>query len=276
MSSGKQIVQIRHFYKLMVKHNAAIASYGKGKYRQALEHIQQYWIGVHEAESGEDLARQDRMCGGYSALYESWQNRLRQIEFYSFCKLEAWSEADRSLMSLNFEFFSDKVEVNIFSKVFEQSTHLPNSGKFLTKCWDYICDTSKWMAKGASDVQKMWVDSLVELFGIQLTKEPVTAGPLLCEFGDRAPGLSARIVLSEDPAEIAALWGKADSAEGILPQAYLHTMELGLPLPDFLYQLPSEELSAQAAALGKCGPKLPRVAAEWLTRSAPRGDPRAS
>lgn len=157
-------------------------------------------------------------------------------------------------------------------ELLKQPARLAESGNFLSRCWDFNQNEAAWETIGESDDRPAAVSDFIKMILNYLDRAGQDGWKLLAHMGDRAPGQSARIVLSEDAEAIAQEWAMVTQWEWIFPQAYLHTMELRLPLPDGFCRQPSEQLATLAASLSK-SPSFPRTALDWLTHLDPPQTP---
>lgn len=251
---------------------AAIASYVRDEFEAALEHIAQYYQAVERKKGGADLNYSDRLYAQYNTDNEQWRSNLRAIEFQSLCKLERFAEADSLLQNIDIKELKFKDRGSMVMEVLKQPERLRQSADFLRRNWDFFLDEAAWRETGEEDSRQIAMGDFIKMLLNYLSRVGRDGWNVLEQMGDCAPGRSARIVLSDDAGAIAREWAHVADWEQMFPQAYLHTMELRLPLPEGFYRQNSEQMSALAAALAK-QPSLPRTTLDWLDHIDPPATP---
>lgn len=251
---------------------AAIASYVRDEFEAALEHIAQYYQAVERKKGGADLNYSDRLYAQYNTDNEQWRSNLRAIEFQSLCKLERFAEADSLLQNIDIKELKFKDRGSMVMEVLKQPERLRQSADFLRRNWDFFLDEAAWRQTGEEDSRQIAMGDFIKMLLNYLSRAGRDGWNVLEQMGDCAPGRSARIVLSDDAGAIAREWAHVADWEQMFPQAYLHTMELRLPLPEGFYRQNSEQMSALAAALAK-QPSLPRTTLDWLDHIDPPATP---
>lgn len=246
---------------------AAGSEYRKGNYESALEHIRNHDQALAEQTKGEDLRRADRLYSQYNTDNARWYSTLEAIRFQSLCTLERYPEANEQLKMIRQEDLTITDRGVIVLRLLNVAEHLPASSGFLCQCWDYCHDNAHWKsAEEASDQQKA-AEDLMLMLQSYLERSGEDGLELLAQMGDRAPGRSARILLTQDAREIAQEWDAVSEWKWMLPEAYSHTMKLRLPFPTAFYRQPSEQMAALTALLAK-RPAFLGTAFEWVTESA--------
>ena len=244
---------------------AAVVAYHLDDYSSALEHIQNRREAIEEIKNHLDLHRKDRIYSEYGTFTSRWESNLRAVSFHCLCQLERFEEADELLHHTSPEKLYQKDRDFFLRMVLTHSGSLPSSGDFLRRCWEFYQD-EKLPEKTQEKVSRhQALNGLTQTLRNYLDRVGADGWDLLAQMGQSAPGCSARIVLSSDPGAIAQEWAAVTDWEWIFPQAYLHTMELGLPLPDGFYAQSAEALAALATLLAAKG-TLPRIASDWLDR----------
>lgn len=251
---------------------AAIADYKLNRYEAALEHLRNYRLALAEKERGEDLQRLDRLYSQYNTDNPRWHSNLKAIAFQSLTRLERFEEADQLLRDTRLEDLRLIDRGNMLLEVLKQPERLKESVDFLSRCWDFGRDEKQWEKMGEGEDRPKAMGDLIRMLLNYLERTGRDGWKLLKQMGDRTPGRSARIVLSDDPGTITRGWEGVSEWTWMFPEAYLHTMELRLPLPDGFYHQTSEQMAQLAASLAQ-KPVLPRTALDWLTHSAPPQTP---
>lgn len=251
---------------------AASAAYQKDKFEEALAHIENYWLAQKEKASGADLRRSDRLHSQYHTDNHSWRSNLKAMEFSCLRNLERFEEADMLLDKVVLEELLLKDRGFMVMEVLKQPERLRQSADFLRRNWDFFLDEAAWRETGEEDSRQIAMGDFIKMLLNYLSRVGRDGWTILEQMGDCAPGRSARIVLSDDAGAIAREWAHVADWERMFPQAYLHTMELRLPLPEGFYRQNSEQMSALAAALAK-QPSLPRTTLDWLEHIDPPATP---
>lgn len=251
---------------------AAIACYDRDEYVAAIDHIQKYRQALREKENGNDLQCIDRLYAQYNTDNSRWRSNLRSIEFQSLCRMEKFAEADRLLRETRLEDLRFVDRGGIVLELLKQPERLVESADFLGRCWDLCLDEQKWKEMGETENRPDAVSDFIKMILNYLQRSGQDGWELLAQMGERAPARSARIVLSDNPETITREWESVVAWEQMFPQAYLHTLELRLPLPDGFYRQTSERMATLAAALAK-EPALPRAALDWLSHIDPPATP---
>ena len=252
---------------------ATIAAYELGRYEETVKHYHNYCLAQAEKEKKEDLNRLDRLYAQYNTDNPSWRSNLRAIAFQSLMRLERYEEADQLLRTTHLEDLRLVDRGNMVLEIFKQPERLRESEDFLSRCWDFGRDEKQWekMGEGANRSEAM--GDLIRMILNYLKRTGESGWQMLKQMGDRTPGRSARIVLSNDPAAIAREWEGVTEWTWMFPEAYLHTMEMRLPLPAGFYRQNAEQMAQLAAALTVASPALPRITLDWLTHGAPAETP---
>ncbi len=251
---------------------AAIAACDQERHEEALEHLRHYGEAQKEKERGDDFQRLDRMYAQYDTDNPRWYSNLRYIAFRCLTRLNRFEEADRLLRDTRLEEMRLVDRGNMVLEILKQPEKFRESGNFLRRCWEFNRDETQWEKMGEEEDRFKALGDFIRMLLNYLAREGRAGWQMLSQMGDCAPGLSARILLSEDPEEISRRWQGVKEWEDIFPDAYIHVMELGLPFPAGFYRQPSEQLSRLAAALA-ARPALPRAALDWLAHSAPPETP---
>lgn len=251
----------------------AALEYQEKQYEKALEHVRAYEEGIAAVDRGEDLRHPDRLEATYSFESPTHRQKMLCTRFHSLCKLERFEEADALLAEPALLDMKPSENGVLVLKALEFWPQLRQADAFLRAVWDRAAsDLAGAAAAKKYSACREWAKDLSAMFRQHYEKQGQEALERFLAMEDRAPGVSARIILSEDPEEVAREWNRVTEWDQIFPEAWLHTMELGLPFPAGFYRQPSEKLSRLAAALtGK--PALPRFALDWLTHSDPPETP---
>lgn len=230
---------------------AAIASFDREEYASALEHIQKYHLAVQEKENGNDLQCLDRLYAQYNTDNFRWRSNLKSIEFQCLCRLERFEDADRLLRDTSLEELRVVDRGNMVLELLKQPERLTESGTFLRRCWDFHQDEAAWEPSGESEIRLQALEDFKRMLLNYLNRVGAKGWQLLAQMGDCAPGISARIMLSNDAETIAQAWEGVTQWKEIFPQAYLHTLEHCAPFPQSFYDQGEEFLRGIAALLGK-------------------------
>ncbi len=260
-------------YRVDGEYLYASLEYQKKRYEEALAHLRSYEEGLADVDSGADLAHLDRLSAMYKFAFPSVRQRACAMRFHCLCKLERFEEVDQLLRDTKLlEMKPAQIGVLVL-KVLEFWPHLKQASPFLRAVWDRAASD---LAHGESGKKyqacREWADDLAAMFKEYWQKHGREALEQLLDMGERTPGKSARILRSDAPEAIAQEWEGVTEWTQMFPEAYLHTMELRLPLPAAFYQQPSEKMAQLATALAR-KPVLPRTALDWLTHSAPPETP---
>lgn len=250
----------------------ASVAYQQDRYQDALEHIRAYEAGVADVDSGADLHYADRVNSMYYYATVTPRQQMQCTRFHCLCVLERFEEADALLKEPALLDFADNRKGFLVLKVLEFWDRLRQAVPFLRSVWDRAAADLAGADGKPFDACKKWADDLANMFQLHYEQQGWPVLERFLEMGDRAPGRSARILLSDDPAAIAREWEAVTQWPWMFPEAYLHTMELGVPLPAGFYRQTSEEMARLATSLAQ-KPALPRVALDWLTHSAPAETP---
>lgn len=251
---------------------AAVACYEKKDYRTALKHIDRRHQALKEVRSGTDTRRSDRLYSQYDTVGPKWKSNFNAIELQSLCAITRFKEADRLLSGVRPEELLLKDRGFMVLEVLKHPDRLRQSAAFLRRCWDFFLDEAAWRETGEESARLQAQADFIRMLLNYLSRAGRDGWNVLEQMGDCAPGRSARIVLSDDAGAIAREWAHVADWEQMFPQAYLHTMELRLPLPEAFYRQPAEQMSALAAALAK-QPSLPRTTLDWLDHIDPPATP---
>lgn len=251
---------------------AAVAAYYKNDYQAALEHIANRRRALAEVKSHADLRRQDRLYFQYDTIGRRWHSNMMAIAFHCLCKLKRFSEADELLRGAQPTDFLTKDRGFVVLRLLKYPEQLPASGDFLRRCWEFYGDETAWQKFGEDVDRRQALGDFVVMLQNYLDRTGPEGWALLGGMGHTAPGRSARIVQSSDAKAIAQEWADVSDWKQMFPQAYLHTMELRLPLPEGFYRQTSEQMATLAAALIK-QPALPRTALDWLAHTDPPATP---
>lgn len=251
----------------------ASVAYQQDRYQDTLKHIKAYEAGVADVDSGRDLRYPDRVNSMYIYATISPRQQMQCTRFHCLCALERFEEADAFLKDPALLDMAPKRKGFLVLKVLEFWPHLEQAGSFLRAVWDRAAAD----LNGADTDKKIqacreWSHDLAAMFQQHYEKNGQEVLGRFLAMEERAPGRSARILLSDDPQDIAQEWEEVTEWTWMFPEAYLHTMELDLPLPAGFYRQSSEELAQLATSLAQ-KPALPRTALDWLTHSAPAETP---
>ena len=247
---------------------AAAAAYRKRKYEEALEHLERRSQALAEQASGADLRRSDRLYSQYNTDNRRWNSNLEAIRFQSLCTLERFQEADQMLEQIQLKELLVGDLQSIIRKALSEQEHLSGVEVFLRRCWDFYWDDAQWTDAEENAERKKAQSELVGMLQNNLKPDSKTEWKLLAKMGDRGPGRSARICLTDDPSQITKEWKTVNDWQGMLPQAYRHTMDLRLPLPAGFYRQNAEQLAGLTTALAG-QPGFARMVLDWLTHTAP-------
>lgn len=251
---------------------AAIAAYDLNQYEAALEHIHNYRLAMGEKERGEDFKRLDRLYAQYNTDNLRWHSNLRSIAFQCLCRLERFEEADYLLYHTKPEDLRFIDRGGMVLEILKEPSRLAASADFLSRCWDFCRDEKQWEKLGESEDRSNGVGDFIRMLLNYLKEAGRDGWNLLEQMGNRSPGHSARIVLSDDAETISQEWACVTEWEWMFPEAYLHTMELRLPLPTAFYKQTSEQMAQLTTALAQ-DPSFARTVVDWLTHSAPPETP---
>ena len=251
----------------------ASVAYQQDRYQDTLKHIQAYEAGMADVDSGADLRYPDRVNSMYIYATISPRQQMQCTRFHCLCALERFEEADAFLKDPALLDMAPKRKGFLVLKVLEFWPHLKQAAPFLRAVWDRAAADLNGADTGKKiQTCREWSHDLAAMFQQHYEKNGQEVLDRFLDMGDRTPGRSARIVLSDDPQDIAQEWEEVTEWTWMFPEAYLHTMELDLPLPAGFYRQSSEELAQLATSLAQ-KPALPRTALAWLTHSAPAETP---
>lgn len=251
---------------------AAMAAYYIDDYPTALNHIRNRWPALEEIESHADLRRQDRLYSQYDTTGQRWNSNVEAVVFHSLCNLKRFDEADKLLCDTKPGELQTKDRGFVVMELLRHPEQLPSGAVFLRRCWEFYQDEAAWKEAGEDFDRLQVFGDFISMLLNYLDRTGPEGWALLAGMGDTAPGRSARIVQSNDAETIAGEWAQVTDWRQMFPQAYLHTLELGLPLPESFYQQNAEQLAALAAELGK-RVLLPRAALDWLSHIDPPATP---
>ena len=280
METAKQCLDAWHqripdsaLYRVDGEYLQASVAYQQDRYQDALEHIRAYEEGIADVDSGADLLRPDRLSTMYFYASVSPRQQMQCTRFHCLCMLEHFQEADSLLSDPTLLDMASKRKGFLVIKVLEFWEHLQEAAHFLQSLWERtqkdLTDTSKQEKHG--DYQT-WAEKLEAIFQQYYAKHGHRILPLFAQLEDTPAARSARILLSQDQLLIAAEWNSVSNWQSIFPAAYLHTMELRLPLPTAFYKQPSEQMARLATALAQA-PSFSRTVLDWLAHSAPPETP---
>ena len=251
----------------------AALEYQEKQYEKALDHVRAYEEGIAAVDRGEDLRCPDRLSVMYSFEAPTFRQKMTYTRFHSLCKLGRFEEADALLKEPALLDMKPSAKGVLVLKALEYWPQLHQADAFLRAVWDRAAsDLAEATAAKKYSACREWAKDLAAMFRQHYEKQGREVLYSFLGMEDRAPGLSARILLSEDPEEISRRWQGVKEWEDIFPDAYIHVMELGLPFPAGFYRQPSEKLAQLAAALA-ARPALPRAALDWLAHSDPPETP---
>lgn len=251
----------------------ASVAYQQDRYQDTLKHIQAYEAGMADVDSGADLRYPDRVNSMYIYATISPRQQMQCTRFHCLCALERFEEADAFLKDPSLLDMASKRKGFLVLKVLEFCPHLEQAAPFLRAIWDRAAADLNGADTGKKiQACREWSHDLAAMFQQHYEKNGQEVLGRFLAMEERAPGRSARIVLSDDPQDIAKEWEGVTEWTWMFPEAYLHTMELRLPLPAGFYCQSSEELAQLATSLAQ-KPALPRTALDWLTHSAPAETP---
>lgn len=241
--------------------------YQKDQYAQALEQIQTYEAGIADVDSGADLRCPDRLNAMYAYASPSSRQRMNTIRFHCLCRLERYGEADAFLQDPSLLEMAPRQKGGLVLKVLEFWPQLRQATAFLQAVWDRASEDLAQARKSREyEVCRGWAEDLATMFREHYEKHGDPVLGCFAEMGDRAPGCSARILMTDEPGQLRAQWEPVREWKWIFPQAYLHTLELGVALPEGFYRQNREDLALVAAGLARSGDmKMARITARCLT-----------
>ena len=242
---------------------AAAAEYRRQNCQAALLHITNYGQGLKDVESHKDLMMTDRYFGQYGTDNRRWKSNLKCIQFQCLCTVGRWEEADALLAQTQPPELQESDRANVARKILSCSRQLSGGISFLNRCWDHASDPAAWAEEAGESARLKWKQTLTRMLWEHWEADHAAAYPLLSAMGDRAPGISGRILSSQDPAEVSALLANADDWESLFPQTYSHVIELGLPFPEGFYWQVSEVLRDIASVLGT-QENIARMVPQWV------------
>ena len=241
--------------------------YRKDQYAQALVHIEGYEAGIADADSGADLRHTDRLSSMYAYASPSSRQRMRTVRFHCLCRLERFAEADALLQDPSLLEMIPRQKGGLVLKVLEFWPQLRQATAFLQAVWDRAsADLAQARKSREYEVCRSWAEDLAAMFREHYEKHGDQVLGCFAEMGDRAPGCSARILMTQDPAQLHEQWKQVREWKWIFPQAYLHSLELGAALPEEFYRQNREDLALVAAGLARSGDmRMVRITARCLT-----------
>lgn len=251
---------------------AAAAAYYQDDYQATMEHLENRRQALEEMESRADLRRSDRLYAQYDTTDRRWRSDLQAVAFHALCVLQRYGEADELLREAKPGELRTKDRGFVVMELLKHPEQLPSGAVFLRRCWEFYQDEAAWKEAGEDFDRLQAFGDFISMLLNYLDRTGPEGWALLAGMGDTAPGRSARIVQSNDAETIAGEWAQVTDWRQMFPQAYLHTLELRLPLPESFYQQNAEQLAALAAELGK-QVLLPRTALDWLSHIDPPATP---
>lgn len=217
---------------------AAAAEYALEHDEEALEHIKCWRKGVCRAERGEDINSSDRLVTQYYMDSDSWRGKLACIEVQCLLRLQRYDDADRAIQNIDLRWVEATNRVALLKLIFQNAENLSSADVLLKKCWD-LCIPPVEESKDEETERLSWKKDFVSIIGSWMRQDEGKTLSLISGLNDSPLGVSAQIITSYNPFEIAKLWEQVDDWGNILPQAYVHTMELSFPFPDsFYHQMP--------------------------------------
>ena len=249
---------------------AAIAAYARQDWACVTGHAARWEQALSDIEAGKDLHQQERLYASYMTRSSAQQSLLRTLAASAHAQLGEHEAAAALLPRISVNLLEPANQIVLVNAVLMGAHTWPQgAAAWLKEFWE----TRRQQAEEEQDPEKRQearalLEKLREALRrpFPLGQEPGEAASILADMGDCAPGQSARILLSQSPDEITCLLEQVTHWTELFPEAYLHLMELELPLPASFFRQNWEDFAALAAQLAQAGGvRMVRVTARWLT-----------
>lgn len=184
--------------------------------------------------------RADLVIGTLQMLNQDHRSLLRCMLLDCLCHTEAWTEAARVLGDIQIKHLVGTNYPAMIQTLFTHGEHLDNMGPRLQRIWDETTrlaqeDAANWEGNKAYLLAAMNRQFSNAAGGAQLGIHHV-----LAELEDCEPGRSARILLSQDPEEIAGELAQVENWDEVLRAVFPHLLSLGLEPPQAFFARPRE------------------------------------
>ncbi|MGI6255628.1 MAG: FkbM family methyltransferase [Acutalibacter sp.] len=247
---------------------AAVTCYRMERYETALAHLRRNSKGLERVEKEEDMRSPDRMYTQYNTTNDNWKDNLQCIGVHCQLKLEHYDQAQKALDRVKLETTNVGNRVGLVLSTLASGDKLPRPEEFLKRCWQLGQDLPEDADKEERERWETWHKRLLAIFRQEAIKDPEKVIPQLAGLEGTSVGVSAKICLADNAALASALWEQIRDWEDVLPQAYLHTMDLRCPLPQALYGQNSETLAELASFMGQ-QKGFARTVGDWISHQPP-------